>query len=168
MTDILKRVPLLGVSLILIGAAMLLHRLHVVSIHWQTLVWAIIALFGLYRALDGFAVNMRGRIFWGSLIFFVGLYNVLRWLDVVYLDRSYLFPLFVAAVGGSFLITYLSSPREWHILVPSVFFLGLGGLMIGTEMGYLYRWDVIPLVNTYWPVALIVFGVSLLSRHRSA
>jgi len=168
MAETLKRIPLLGVSLILVGATMLLQRFHVLSLGWQTLVWGLITLFGIYRTVDGFSERMRGRIFWGSMIFFVGLYNVLTHLDILYFESDLIFPMLVGTVGVSLLFMYLSSPREWHLLIPALFFLGLGFVMVMTELGYFYRWDVIPVVTAYWPVALIIFGASLLIRHRSA
>ena len=83
--------------------------------------------------------------------------------------EPYLGPtLLFIAVGTGFFLMFLVAPKAWHTLVPAVVFLGLGAVMLMAQLGYVYRWDVEEVVHTYWPVALILFGGSLLLSRQSA
>jgi hypothetical protein len=156
-----------GAALILLGITMLLNRLNVVPWSWHIAAWAMLALFGVDRALRGFQHTQGWRVFWGTMVFLVGLYNILRGLDIVELRSYFFFPVLMLMLGLSFLAMYLCRPAEWHLLIPTLSFLGLGVILMMTEIGYLYRWDVMPFIKSYWPVVLILFGVALLVNRRS-
>ena len=160
----MKKFSWLGVGLVLAGTAMLLDRLDVVRFGWHVVVWLFVALFGIVKCIDGFGVKKSSRVFWGTFLFLLGVYNVLRDLEVVELRSYWLFPAILVIMGLSLLMMYVSSPREWHLLIPSILLLGTGAAMILTEFGYLYRYDVIEWVRMYWPVGLILFGLGLVLR----
>jgi hypothetical protein len=163
-----KRFSWLGVGLIAIGTAMILDRLDVISWSWHIVLWALLAFFGAFKVVSGFQQKRRGRVFWGTMLFLFGLYGVLRELDLFGVPSYLCLPLLMLMVGMSFLVMYISSPKDWHLIVPALSFLGIGGVLLLTEVGVLYRWDVLPLIKSYWPVALILFGLSLLLSRRSA
>lgn len=157
-----------GAALILVGGVLLLHRLGVVSVGWHLAVWGVIALIGAVKLVNGFSLKQRGNAFWGTGFFLIGLYNVLAELGIYELRSFLIAPALVLTLGAAFLVMYLVVPRDWHVLVPTAFFLGLGTLMVMVEMGYLYQWDVEDIVRTYWPIGLILFGAALLlNRHAS-
>ena len=89
-------------------------------------------------------------------------------LGVVYISSYLLFPWTVVLVGVAFLMMFVVSPRNWHVLVPTVFFLGAGAVMVLAEMGYFDRWDVMDAMRQYWPIALILFGITLLLNRKSS
>jgi hypothetical protein len=163
-----RRFSWLGVGLIAIGAAMILDRLNVISWSWHIVLWALLAFVGAFKVVSGFQQKYRGRAFWGTMLFLFGLYGVLSELDLFGVPSYLCLPLLMLMVGMSFLVTYISSPRDWYLLVPALSFLGIGGVLLLTEVGVLYRWDVLPLIKSYWPVTLILFGLSLLLSRRSA
>lgn len=151
-----------GAALILVGLLLLLHRLGFVSLSWHLVFWGTITLIGGVKLVNGFALKQRGRAFWGTGFFLIGLYNVLVELELYQLREYLIGPALVLTLGVAFLVMFLVVPRDWHVLVPTIFFLGLGALMVMAELGYLYRWEVEDLVGTYWPVGLVVFGAALL------
>jgi hypothetical protein len=67
-------------------------------------------------------------------------------------------------VGLSFLMMYISVPKEWQLLIPAVLILGIGVVLIMTEYGYFYQHDVFEAVRMYWPVGLILFGGAMVAR----
>ena len=158
----MNRFSWFGVALIVVGAVLLLDRIEVVSVGWSFAIWALIAVFGLVRAVDGFARKKPRLVFWGTLLFLLGTYSLLRDIDVVELRSYWWLPAAILILGFSFLMMYLSTPRDWHLLVPSAVLLGIGTAMVLTEYGYLYRYDVVHAIRMYWPLGLIVFGVSLI------
>jgi hypothetical protein len=70
----------------------------------------------------------------------------------------------VLTLGFGFLGMFLCSPKDWHVLVPGIFFLATGAAIAAAELGYVYRYDVVVAIKTYWPVAIIGFGVALITR----
>jgi hypothetical protein len=163
----MNRFSWLGGGLLIIGSAMLLDRLDVVRFGWQPVFWTLVALFGIVKAVDGFGKKRSGRVFWGTFLFLFGVYELLRDLDVIELRSYWMFPAILLIIGLSLLMMYINSPREWHLLIPSLLLLGTGAAIILTEFGYFYRYDVIEAVRMYWPVGLILFGFALVARRFS-
>ena len=151
-----------GVGLIVVGVAMLLDRLDVVRMGWPFAIWTLMALFGLVKGVDGFGRRKPRLVFWGTFLFLLGTYCLLRDLDVVDLQSYWWLPATILILGFSFLMMYMSTPKDWHLLVPSVSLLGIGAVMVLTEFGYFYRYDIVHAIRVYWPVGLILFGVSLI------
>jgi hypothetical protein len=162
-----RRFSWLGVGLIVIGTAMILDRLDVISWSWHVALWALLALFGAYKVVSGFQWKHSGGAFWGTMLFLFGLYGVVRKLDLIDVPSYLCAPLLMVMVGTSFLVMYISKPKDWHLIVPALSFLAIGGVLLLTEVGVLYRWDVLPLIKSYWPVTLILFGLALILSRRS-
>jgi LiaF transmembrane domain len=159
-----------GVVLILIGLSLLLDRFDILRIGIFPILWSLVAVFGFARTVDGFGKNRPGRVFWGTFLFLLGSYNVLRRLDIIELRSYWMFPTLLVIIGLSLAVMYTSTPKDWHLLIPSALLIGSGVAIIMTEFGYFYRYDVVRAFRLYWPVGLILFGLSLvLSKisHRS-
>lgn len=158
----MNRFSWFGIALIVVGLVMLLERLDYVTFGWSLALWALIAVYGLVKGVDGFARKRPRRVFWGTLLFLLGDYGILRDLDVVELRSYWFLPAVILILGFSFLMMYVSTPRDWHLLVPSLFLLAVGSAMMLTEFGYLYRYDVAHAIRMYWPLGLILFGGALI------
>ena len=74
----------------------------------------------------------------------------------------------LVVVGCGFLLSFLRQWREWHLAVPAVAFLGIGGVMLLAEFGYLGRWMVLDAIRQWWPLALVLFGAALLMNRGTA
>jgi hypothetical protein len=162
------RFPWFGIALIVVGAAMLLSRIGVVTFGWHAALWGIVALFGAYKLITAFPTRRSGAAFWGTVFLVGGGYLMLEDLSVLYVSSYLLFPWTVVLVGVAFLMMFMVAPRNWHVLVPSLFFLGVGAVMVLSEMGYLNRWDVVETVRMYWPIVLVLFGITLLLNRKSS
>lgn len=163
-----SRFPWFAVALILVGTTMLLDRVDLLPVQWQMVAWGVLMLFGAHRVILGFTVRWRGRVFWGTLLFLIGLYNVLYHLNVVERYPHMFFPVIMVAVGLSFLMMYALAPKEWHLLIPALTLTGLGAILLFAEYGYFDRWEIIWAIRRYWPVALILFGISILLKKRGS
>jgi hypothetical protein len=150
------------VLLILIGAAMLLQRLHVVWVGWPALLWTLVAAGGGIKLYNGLALKSRGGVFWGLFWFVLGGACLLRALDAVWLDPGIVVSGLFLVTGAGMLLMFLVSPGTWYLLVPAVCFLIVGGAVLSTELGYFATWEIAPVVNRWWPVGLVLFGVALL------
>jgi hypothetical protein len=157
-----KGFPLVAVLLIIVGAVMLLDKTRVVYFGWSLIFWLVITVLGGYKVYYGFRFPLAGRIFWGTVFFLVGLYNVLWEIGMLELPGGMLLPAFLAVAGLGFLLAFIRQPKEWHLAVPAIALLGVGFLMIFVELEYVGRWVVTDTIKQWWPVALILFGGSLL------
>jgi hypothetical protein len=155
-----------GVGLVVIGLVLLLDRLDVLYFEWTTAVWGLLAVFGATRMVDGFRRKLRARLFWGTFLFLLGTYSVLYHLNVFPFHFHVHPPVILLILGLCILALFVLNPKEWHVLIPSLSFIGLGTLWILVRLGFVYRYDVIDAIRYYWPMALILFGVSLLLRKR--
>jgi len=156
-----------GAGLIVVGLVMLLGRLDVLYIDWTTVAWSLIAVFGAARVVDGFQQKLRARLFWGTFLALLGTFNVLRDLGVLSFRNNIFPPVVMMILGASVFALFVLNRKEWHLLMPAFSFLGLGVLWILVSFGYVYRYDVVDAIRFYWPIVLILFGLSLLLRRKS-
>lgn len=156
-----------GIFLILLGAGLILHRLHILHYGWGTILWACLGVVGLASVIRAFIIRRRGVVFWGSLLFFVSVAMLAHrfvMMDFAPWDVPATFSL---ALGLSFLMVFLFDPRKFGTLVPMLFFGGYGVLY------YLWWWDVIDwfdmkhYIGMYWPVLVILWGLSLVFQRRT-
>jgi hypothetical protein len=160
--------PWFGVALIVVGSALLLHRMGVMTFGWHTAFWGIVALFGAFKLATSFTTGRAGSAFWGTVFLVAGGYQMLEDMNIAYVSSYLLFPWTVVLVGVGFLMMFAVRPRNWHVLVPAAVFIGAGALMVLSEMGYMNRWDVVDAFRQYWPIALILFGITLLLNRKSS
>ncbi|MBI2619033.1 MAG: hypothetical protein HYW57_03030, partial [Ignavibacteriales bacterium] len=160
------RVLAAGSLLIIVGIALLLRRLDIVSLRWDTLFWLGGLAGGGFLVADGFVRSKRGRVFWGSVLFLGSLYFVLLRFGVLLRYDFPLVPILFVVFGLSFFVLYLSDLGEVTLLIPALLFTGLGGGAI------LWWWEVFEwyelreILRIYWPIILVLWGTALLVRRR--
>lgn len=162
------RTALFGILLVLVGVALLLEKLDLVEFGWTRILWAAVSLVGAVIVIRAFVSNGRGRIFWGTILFLYGLLFLLRSLHLVELDFEVLMPASIIILGFGFLILFVSDPKDWHLLIPSLILLVFGGAFMLSEVGFIRRWELWESIGTWWPLILIFVGFSLILRRRKA
>jgi hypothetical protein len=163
-----KKFPWLGAALILVGALLLMRRIGFLSLHWHDIAWGLIALYGAVKVVNGLSTHASGKAFGGSVLFLVGVVGLVHPVHLPVFQSISVVSVSFLVLGISLLTAFLSNTREWHLFIPSFFFLGLGVLFVATDYDYLYRWDFVDVVSSYWPLALVLFGVSLILNRRTA
>jgi hypothetical protein len=161
-----QRLPVFGIVLLVLGVALLLEKLDVIEFGWSRILWAAIVLVGALITIRAFVQNGRGRVFWGTLLFLYGLFFFLRSLDLVEGGGEVFLPATITILGFAFLMLFVSDPKDWHLLIPSVVLLAFGGAFMLTEVGYFRRWEVWDSIGTWWPVILVLVGLSMILRKR--
>jgi len=161
-----SKLSIIGVLLIAFGSVLLLDRLDVIYFGWDRIIWMFAGIYGAILAVDGFTNKRRGKIFWGSLLFFASIVFSLYVWDVIWWMDYYWPSSLSLALGLAFLMLYLIEPKNIGVLVPAVLFCGFGGLMLLVEYYYIDWWDVRRVIRDYWPVALILWGIAILIRRR--
>ena len=157
---------LLGIFLIVLGAGLILSKLNVLHYRWGIVIWACLGIAGLTSAVQAFITRRRGMVFWGSFLFFISIAILIHRFELLN-SAPWDIPAAISlALGFSFLMLFFYEPRRFGVLVPVLLFGGYG------VMYYLWWWDVIDwfdlkyYIHTYWPVLIILWGISLIFRRR--
>ncbi len=158
----LKRIPVFGIILVVLGVGLLLRQLRIVHIDgWSMLLIGLIV-YGGAMIIRSFVTNVRQSLFFGSLCFYSGIVLMLGKYGFIENTPFTYVPGFLIAFGLSFLMLFIFTFSEFHLLVPAVIFIGLGTVFMMTEIGFFYPSDIKEAIRTYWPVAIILFGVLML------
>ncbi|MGA9117989.1 MAG: DUF5668 domain-containing protein [Bacteroidota bacterium] len=155
------RYPWLGIGLIAFGVILLLQQLNVFDLRWHDTFWAIVFLGGIFLVVRGFT-NQGGGVFLGVCAVAIGGYRLLAMHSDIFIPSYLYFPSLLVLAGVGILAVYATRPRQWHLLVPSVILMSLGGLIIMSEEGYFNRWELIDFIRIWWPAALVLFGTAMI------
>jgi hypothetical protein len=161
-----RRLPVFGILLFVVGVALLLEKLDVIEFGWSRILWAAVAVLGAAIVIRAFVQNGRAGIFWGTVLFLYSLFFLLRSLDLIEGHVAVFLPASFAILGFAFLMLFVSDPKDWHLLIPSVILLGFGGAFMLAEAGYIRRWEMWDSFKTWWPLILVLVGFSLILRRR--
>jgi hypothetical protein len=162
----LKGLSVFGIFLILLGIGLILNKLHLLRYGWGTIIWVCLAVAGFAAVVQAFIVRRRGVVFWGSLLFFVSIAMLVHRYAVLDFEPSNLPATMSIALGLSSLMVYFYDPRRFGVLIPVIIFGGYGVLY------YLWWWDIVDwfdvryYVLTYWPILVILWGLSLIFHRR--
>ncbi len=157
-----------GIVLIVVGLAMLLDHLNILAMSWWLIFWASVAA-GSAVVLVRNSQQKKGGVFWLTVLFFFALYKTLRLLGALEFHESMGLPLLLVIAGIGLVAIVVTHPVRWHLLVPAVILIGVGGAMVLAELDVITASDVRTAVNNYWPVGVILFGAAmLLNRGRES
>jgi hypothetical protein len=159
--------PWFGALLIVAGCILLLRGIGVLDLEWGIVLWTTLGFGGAVWVVRGFRRTESAKVFWGTLLFLGAGFQVLRSIPNLEISSYYFVPAFILALGLAFVAAYICRPRSIPLLVSAVVSCSLAAGIWMVEFGYLYRWEVVDVVRDYWPVALILFGVSLLIPRRA-
>jgi hypothetical protein len=158
------RTPIFGILLIALGVVLLLDRLDIIYFGWGKIFWTFLGIWGAVLAVQGFQLKRRGRIFWGSLVFFVSLFfsldqwGMFWWSDELWVGGMSL------ALGMAFLMLFVFEPGNVGVIVPALLFGGFGAAMILVDYNYLDWWEVRHYLMNYWPLLLVLWGIVILFK----
>lgn len=160
------RAVIIGSLLILIGITLLLDRLNVFYFRWDRLFWLMTLFLGGFFAVDGFLRKRRGRVFWGSMLFFISVYYVLLQWRLIDRYDFYTLPVILIALGFSFVSLYLYEPREVALLIPAILFVGTGTAAILWWWEVLEWYEIRHAIRVYWPLLFVVWGIALIVKRK--
>jgi hypothetical protein len=160
------RFPWFGLILVVLGVVLLLRKWYLIDIDFSTILWGGLCLIGFTGVVRGFGANTRGRVFGNTVLFLYGLFFLLRSIDALEIRSHMFFPVTFLVFGIAFLMMYLCELKDWYLLIPAFILGGIGAAFILANLGYLYAWEIWDVVTDYWPVVLILIGVSILFRRR--
>jgi len=157
-----SRIAWFPFALIILGAALLARRFHVAWAGWPALFWLLVIAWGSVKLYNGFVWRSRGRIVWGVIWVVVGGMFLLGAVDELFLSPGIVVGGIFLACGAGLIAAFARNVRDWHLAVPGVLCLLVSGAVLSTETGWLSERAVVPVVSTWWPAGLILFGAALL------
>jgi len=150
------------IALIIVGLALLAQRFHAFWAPWPAVFWLLVAVWGGIKLYNGIVWRSRGRIVWGTIWLVAGCLFLLHAEEAVFLSPGIVVGGLFIACGAGLLAAFARSLHDWYLVVPALCCLLLGGGILATETGWLPEQAVVPVVNTWWPAGLILFGAALL------
>lgn len=157
-----------GGLLIAAGVLLLLRSTALVPLGLDTIVMAALAATGLTLAVRGFRDRAAGRVFFGTLLVLTAGFEFFRRIEPLGISAYFVPPAVLLALGLAFLAAFVSRPSRLPLLVGALVFCPLAAGVWLVELGSLERWEVVEAVQNYWPVPLVLLGISLLIPRRVA
>lgn len=155
-----------GLTLILVGTALLFDRFGIVDFDFGQVVWSGLLIYGLGHLIRGFGRRSKGEVFWGTLLVLFAFQSLLRSFDLFELHSLMFISTIFIILGISFLAMYLSSLRDYQILIPTILFLGFGVALVLGDLGFIDHHEVWCFLRLFWPIILVFFGLWLLLRRK--
>ncbi|MGD0338550.1 MAG: hypothetical protein ABSB78_07150 [Bacteroidota bacterium] len=144
-----------GIILISLGIIFLI--LNATELGWRHL-WPLVMILGGIGFIVLYARDRKnfGVLMPASILIVIGvIFTVYAWLGWEYMNT--LWPLFIAAPGIGFFAMYVFGPHDTGLLIPAFILTGIAGIFL------LVIYDK----GEYWPVLLILIGLTMIFRRRS-
>lgn len=161
-----KTFPWAGVVFIVLGVVLLLNQTDFIDVRFSQIIWGLLLVVGFVYTIRGYKNNIRGKIFWGTVIFLFSLYFLLNSLDFLNYHHRMFLPSLFLVFGFAFLTTYLNEIKDVWSLIISLILISSGMFLILEDLGYFNWFDVRSFVKTYWPIVLIILGLGFLLRKK--
>lgn len=156
-----------GIFLIILGVFILASNLNMIK--FVRLVWSwplILVLVGVFIGSSAFGQGRdRDSLFPAFILIGIGSFFYLREIGVVRYAMHNVWPVFPLIIGGSFLLMALVTGKAgW--LPPGLIVGGVGAFFFASKFGLLGH-EPVRQVLRYWPVLLILIGLSQFARSMS-
>jgi len=139
---------------------LLVHELNIIPLRWNEFYPIILLLIGSILLIQGIMKKTGGALFWGINLFGAGVFYSLRNYDVIpYYTIPNTWPIFSIILGLAFVSLFILNRKDWGVLIPGGLFLVIG---LNYFLDYFNYWRLQTILQTYWPIALIVAGVIII------
>jgi hypothetical protein len=162
MSENKKQFPVFGIALLLIGFGILFDKLELFEFTWKRTWPILLGVIGIWMTISAILYSQRGKIFSGSVLFLFGVMFFLKNYQYISLQYNILIPSILVIIGLSFFMLFVYEPKDWGLIFPSIAFLGGGLFITFTNLGYFFYNEIWDFLAIYWPVFLILVGVSML------
>lgn len=154
-----------GIWLILIGAMWILWNMDVLSWGWMER-YGLIIVGGLSIVKTIF--TKKYHVFFGLTLLMIGGFHL--YLDTQEgLGMRTLWPVYFLIGGIALIINFFFNMRRWFSLVAGLSLIGFGGIHISRNF-YMFPYDWVFMIRTYWPLTFVVSGIILVGaawyKHR--
>ena len=153
-----------GIILIFIGVLLLLNETEIIDLEWFDVVFYSFIVIGLLKISNGWSRADKRGILGGTFFLTFGLLMELISNHYLISDDEFVLAIFSLSLALANLVYFAFRHDRWNNLTWAVIFGVVGGLFLIAYIGYYPRWYIYEVLETYWPVVIILFGVIILLR----
>jgi len=164
MNETKKASILPGLILIFVGSIILLYKFFPGFVDFRHAYPIVLLALGVMLIFSVCCKSKtdKGAVFPGTILFFIGLFFFLRNYGLVeYYYVREVWPIFIIMVGLGFLALFLAKPSDSGVLVPAGILLFIGVISLLNKL-YIIDIELWEIIADYWPVILIVIGLSII------
>jgi hypothetical protein len=159
----------LGITLVLFGILTMLDNFGVISASFEKISGYLLLLYAIPTFYYSFSSGKRNRLLASALIFFVGIIFLVKGYFQILDERGLILASILFISGAVLLILYLENVKEKIFLISGIALILFSGLAITLfkNLGlFNLSAKISGLFEIFWPVVLIVFGISLFINRR--
>lgn len=158
----MQRRMVVGWVLIIIGVLILLHQLNVFSIN-RAASFALASIFlGLVLFFRGLYHPLHKGILSGSFFLFLGLAIGAMRLQLLYPNDSIALAAILISLGLAHLVYFVFVKTKSSNLIFGLVMIACGAGLFLYAYDFLSYWDLKSIIHQYWPVLIILTGLSIL------
>ncbi len=151
----------IGLIFIVVGLLLLLNRFNLFYVTWSKIYPVLLVIAGLYFFYKAFRGKSENA-FWGTFFLLMGSYFLLQNFHIIHRFQFYEFwPVFIVALGVSFIILFLFKPSDWALLIPGSILTFFGAIILFHTLDFSYM--VIRFAQKFWPLVLVIIGIGLIT-----
>ncbi len=157
---------ILGMLLLVLGVLLLMSRAGVFNFNLTRIGAIAVAAAGAYASVSAFASSNQRRLFWGSVVFLVGLLLLLVSYHFIPDSWNRLWPSAMIIPGLAFLMLFFSNPREFALLVIAALFVAGGWASLLTVKGdFQFSDSILGTLRIAIPVIVVIAGLYLIWKN---
>jgi hypothetical protein len=153
-----------GIILIFIGILLLLDEAAVISLRWADFFSYGLLLIGIMMLLNGSERPDRRGVLGGTFFVCFGLALTLMRNRILIRDDEFGAAVLFLSLALANLVYFMVNGYRWPNFTWAVIFAVIGSLVLISFYGYYPSWYIYDLLERYWPLILILIGLSILFR----
>jgi len=153
-----------GIALISVGLWFAFRNNDFMFHIWSNLYPVLILLLAGILLFDAEKTRSGSSLFWGTGLFIISAFFILNNYDIIphfYIEEYW--PIFPFAAGMGWLILFIAKPDNRGSIIPAIIFLFIG-LSNGLDSFGIVKFNFDEILSSYWPVGLVIIGVSLIVK----
>ena len=150
-----------GIVLILIGFVLLLNQFNIYNPARIDAAILICLLAGIVFLRKSLIQPEHNGIVPGVFLTFAGLWLFASKLDYIPLEDALGIGMIFCATSAALIVSFVLRPQKTFHLLFGILAGIFGGLILITYYRYISIWKLEYIIETYWPVILILFGIAL-------
>jgi hypothetical protein len=153
-----------GIVLIFIGVLLLLDEAAMVSLRWADFFSYGLILIGVTMLVNGLERPEKKGVLGGTFFLCFGIMLALMRNRILIRDDEFGAAIFFLSLALANLVYFMVKGYRWSNFTWAIIFAVVGGLVLISYYGYYPSWYIYELIESYWPVILILLGVTILLR----
>jgi len=153
-----------GIVLIFIGLLLLLDEVEIIPLQRSDIFSYGFILVGLLMFVNGLQRPDKKGILGGTFFLSFGIILAMMRSRILIRDDEFGAAVFFLSLALANLVYFMVKGYRWSNFTWAIIFTALGGLILISYYGYYPSWYIYELIERYWPVILILVGITIVLR----